>query len=58
MRIAMRQHPDRSPARNMVIRDLPGKTVFQSAFMSTTVQPLAAASSSALSSLPIRDARS
>src|SRR5882672_1521161 len=35
-----------------------GKTVRQSAFMLTMVQPLALASSSAASSLPIEDARS
>ena len=33
-------------------------TRFQSFFMSTTVQPLRSASSSALSSLPMRDLRS
>jgi formylglycine-generating enzyme required for sulfatase activity len=35
-----------------------GKIVFQSVFMSTTVQPLAVASSSALSSLPTSELRS
>lgn len=35
-----------------------GKTRFQSCFMSTTVQPFALASSSALSRVPIPEARS
>jgi hypothetical protein len=64
--VAIREHPSRDMGRSANekvdgrarVYFSNGKTVFQSFFMSTSVQPFAPASSSALSSCPIFEGRS